>query len=121
MKLVPAQIERGPGIFHYWCPGCNSEHSVFTQFKNEKGAKWAWNGDLIRPTFSPSLLHTWTSGDPPITAENFEKYKSNPWPQNQKKNICHVFIKDGRIQFLSDCTHTFAGKTVDLPDMPNDI
>ena len=30
--------------------------------------------------------------------------------------VCHSFIRDGRIQFLGDCTHHLAGQTVDLPD-----
>ena len=30
---------------------------------------------------------------------------------------CHSFVTDGRIQFLSDCTHALAGQTVDLPDI----
>jgi hypothetical protein len=100
MKLKPAQEYKGPGIFHYWCPGCKCEHSVFTQFKNDNGAQWQWNGDMERPTFKPSLLMTWDS---------------------KKTKICHVFITDGKIQFLSDCTHELAGKTVDLPDIPGDI
>jgi hypothetical protein len=33
--------------------------------------------------------------------------------------ICHSFITDGKIQFLSDCTHSFAGKTVELPELPD--
>jgi hypothetical protein len=27
-----------------------------------------------------------------------------------------LFVTDGRIQFLGDCTHALAGQTVDLPD-----
>jgi len=30
--------------------------------------------------------------------------------------VCYSFVTAGRIQFLSDCTHILAGKTVDLPD-----
>jgi len=33
-------------------------------------------------------------------------------------NICHSFIRDGKIQFLGDCTHALAGQTVDLPELP---
>jgi hypothetical protein len=29
--------------------------------------------------------------------------------------VCHSFVIDGRIQFLSDSTHVLAGQTVDLP------
>ena len=29
---------------------------------------------------------------------------------------CHSFVREGRIEFLSDCTHALAGQTVELPD-----
>ena len=29
--------------------------------------------------------------------------------------VCHSFVRNGRIEFLGDCTHGLAGKTVDLP------
>jgi len=32
---------------------------------------------------------------------------------------CHSFVKDGHIEFLSDCTHDKAGQTVPLPDLPD--
>jgi peptidyl-tRNA hydrolase len=33
------------------------------------------------------------------------------------KIVCSVADEDGRIEFLSDCTHALAGQTVDLPEM----
>jgi hypothetical protein len=39
-----------------------------------------------------------------------------PWGEKQEQRVCHSFVTDGRIQFLSDCTHELAGQTVDLPD-----
>lgn len=68
-------------------------------FINEKFL-WDFNGNLERPTFTPSLLQRWNEwqgeGVPP------------------KTHVCHSFITDGRIQFLGDCTHELAGQTVDL-------
>jgi hypothetical protein len=32
-------------------------------------------------------------------------------------NVCHSFVTDGRIQFLTDSNHALAGQTVDLPDV----
>jgi hypothetical protein len=34
-----------------------------------------------------------------------------------KNDICHSFIKNGKIQYLSDCTHELKGKTVQLTDL----
>jgi hypothetical protein len=32
------------------------------------------------------------------------------------RSRCHSFVREGRIKFLSDCTHELAGQTVDLPE-----
>jgi hypothetical protein len=55
---------------------------------------WGFNGDRERPTFEPSLFYT--------------------------QRVCHLFLTDGRIHFLSDCTHKLANQVVDLPDLPAD-
>lgn len=72
------------------CPGCNDIHMIKV---NGEGA-WTWNGDEDKPTISPSILAT--------------------KPNSEYR--CHSFVKEGRIQFLSDCTHELAGQTVELPD-----
>lgn len=51
---------------------------------------WTWNGDVDKPTLRPSVL-TW---------------------DNDRR--CHTWITDGQAIFLSDCTHEFAGQTLDL-------
>lgn len=79
------------------CPGCDGFHVVHVAHSNP-GANWQFNGDTERPTFSPSLL--------------VNKDFSHPGVPR-----CHSFVRDGRIQFLSDCTHHLAGKTVDLPEI----
>jgi len=34
---------------------------------------------------------------------------------DKHSTVCYSYITDGRIQFLSDCTHELANQTVDLP------
>lgn len=63
-------------------------------------AGWGFNGDLERPTLTPSVLSTCTLGP-----------EHTPF-------ACHSFVTDGRIQFLGDCTHPLANQTVDLPELP---
>ena len=55
--------------------------------------RWQWNGSMDRPTFTPSLLVM----DP--------------------AHRCHSWVRDGKIQFLNDCYHQLAGKTVELPEV----
>jgi hypothetical protein len=58
---------------------------------------WSWNGDVDRPTFHPSVL----------TQVNYTEVA-------KKDFCCHSFVNDGMVQFLSDCSHEYAGKTMEL-------
>ena len=43
--------------YSYWffCPGCKCNHPV--RVKSSRGLPvWSFNDDLVKPTFSPSLL-----------------------------------------------------------------
>lgn len=96
----------GEGQLLFNCPGCKEPHS----FNIEPGPNgvggnkpvWQFNGDMEKPTFSPSLLVRWTYGE------------------NREPRVCHSFVTDGMIQFLSDCTHTLAGQTVPLENINDD-
>ena len=81
----------------FFCPGCRDTHAVNMRVRSD-GPRWTYNGDVDRPTFTPSILHT------------------VDWPDGRE--VCHSFVRDGRIQFLSDCTHALANRTVDLPQWP---
>jgi hypothetical protein len=82
--------------FVFFCPGCRCEHGVWTSKTNRNGARWTWNGDMVRPTFSPSLNISYGNGP------------------DVPRVVCHSFVRDGQIQFLGDCTHALAGQTVPL-------
>lgn len=59
---------------------------------------WSWNGDMEKPTLKPSIL----TGDD---------------EHSRATRKCHSFVTDGKIQFLEDSTHEFAGRTMDLLDI----
>lgn len=80
-------IDSGYAIY---CPGCEEHHVIYKT--------WQFNGNFDKPTFFPSLLAKGYS----------ERYN--------RDYVCHSFVTDGQIQFLSDCTHELAGQTVPLPD-----
>jgi hypothetical protein len=91
------------------CPGCGIVHIV--HYGDGDGPRWIWNGDIDKPTFTPSILlryHTWI---PPATRENM-----NVGPQTKINVVCHSLVINGQIQFLNDCTHKLVGQTVDLPE-----
>lgn len=56
--------------------------------------RWTFNGNYQNPTFSPSLLCRL-----PV-------------------KVCHLFLRDGKLRFHSDCRHSLAGQTVPLPEPP---
>lgn len=87
----------------FFCPGCQSAHTI----KTSPGG-WGWNGDVERPTFTPSVLVTHEAK--PDASEEFKEWRT--------KRICHSFVTDGQIQFLTDSTHALAGQTVPLADFP---
>lgn len=83
------------GLLMFHCPGCECAHGVRPQGPGPS-PQWGWNGSMDRPTFSPSLLVT------------------TDYPDH--RDVCHSFVRDGQIQFLTDCTHGLAGRTVEIPD-----
>jgi hypothetical protein len=105
------------GKIGYWCQGCDMLHMV--RVGAGVGPKWNWNGDLEKPTFTPSVLVTWEQGEPPATTPEIrEKIRSGEITQVKVPKICHTFITNGMVQFLGDCTHQYAGRTLPLPDLP---
>lgn len=70
----------------YECPGCGYAHAA--------DKRWTFNGNLEKPTLNPSYL----------------AYESKIHPR------CHHFVKDGEIQYLSDCTHKLAGQTIAMKE-----
>jgi hypothetical protein len=92
----------------FWCPGCDGAHVI--NYGEGSGPRWIWNGDVNKPTFQPSVLVRYDHLVPHYVPGQPEV------PQTKVTDICHSFVTDGHIQFLSDCTHALAGQTVDLPD-----
>ena len=100
--------------YHIRCPGCNCTHAI--------GAKiHSFNGNFDKPTFQPSLLVRGTEFTEKGKAE-YEAWVAADYPDrggkkfDSKPQVCHSYVTDGKIRFLNDCTHSLAGKTVELPE-----
>ena len=82
--------------------------------------KWTWNGDVEKPTLKPSVLTQsghYAPGLKPGDRCWCTYYKEHP----EEKPVfhcyrCHSWVNDGVAQFLADCTHELAGKSVPLLD-----
>ena len=92
-----------PGVILFFCPGCNTGHRLpVGKSINTAPVVWEWNESLDLPTVSPSIRvaqQYWTMGG-----------------ETMQWDVCHSFVRDGKIEFLSDCTHELAGQTVELPE-----
>jgi hypothetical protein len=86
----------GVRTFGFYCPGCEFTHSV--NVGGPEGPVWTWNGSMDSPTFSPSLL-IWQKR------------------RGQRETLCHLFVEQGKIRFLSDSRHRLAGQTVEMEDV----
>lgn len=84
----------------HWCPACKEPHDFAVELPFTNGAKWTFDGNHDKPTFSPSMLIT-IGSDPP--------------------QVCHYFLREGIIEYLGDCTHELKGHKVPLPDIPAEI
>lgn len=69
--------------------------AVQTSGTRQGTPNWTWNGSTEKPTLKPSVLTRWEGGDGKIM-------------------VCHSWITDGQVQFLSDTTHKYSGQTLDL-------
>ena len=79
--------------YMFWCPGCKFTHSYDL-------IRWTFNNDMENPTFHPSL--------------KYEGYLSEHYP----RDLCHMYLTDGKINYLNDCTHDLVGQTVDMVEYP---
>lgn len=80
------------GVLTHWCCACDRAHPLHMGHLDGRNLDWDHNTE--HPTFSGDIRHEGNSG------------------------ICHYFITAGKVEFLADCTHIFAGRTVDLPCYP---
>jgi len=93
-KLLEGSRPDGSKRLLFFCPGCQFYHEVTVeQGTDYKGPVWGWNGDMEKPTFQPSILCN----------EGNDRH-------------CHLFVRDGMIEFLGDCRHALRGQTVEMEE-----
>lgn len=129
MSAFGKKLRRTTDGYAHWCPACEEVHVYRTDNPAADRPRWSFNGDVERPSFTPSMRISW--GD---YASGHEYHKANDG--KPRGGICHYFIKTGQelaaaqpgrpgidpsksyIDYCGDSTHAMAGKTVDLPDWP---
>ena len=76
--------------FVFFCPVCNETHEL-------KYGKWRFSGNIKSPSFSPSLVMTWTRTIDEVVVRK-----------------CHLSIKNGIITYHGDCSHECKNKTMPM-------
>ena len=115
-KVKTRMTEDGRLVF--WCPGCKEPHGVpVRQAVPGWSCVWTWNGSRELPTLAPSVLirsgHYVPGYASGVCWCTYNREHPND-PAPFVCGVCHTFVRDGRIQFLNDCTHEYAGRTVEL-------
>jgi hypothetical protein len=129
--------DHGSGL-SFWCQACREMHAIKVNaqhqvpaYTNDAGERsparvvpvtvqsdgWTWNGSVDKPTFHPSVL---------VRGVQTVRDESGRWTGEWVRDaagqalprVCHSFVTDGRIQYLSDCTHELAGQTVEMVPWP---
>lgn len=99
MKIQILKNQEGKdSIVIFYCPACRECHPYNINNSNPKH-NWLFNEHREKPTFTPSLRVLDGKGN----------------------TSCHLFITAGLIQYCNDCPHEYAGKTIDLPDIPEEL
>lgn len=114
-QTLRSQTSGGFRMLAFWCPGCEGVHSIRIEGVSPV---WSWNQNAEAPTFQPSILvrtgHYVPGGFEGQCYCTWDKKDQEDFA-DMKCTICHSFVTDGKIQFLSDSTHLLAGQTVPLP------
>lgn len=93
VKFRKVPVSETETQLQFLCPGCKELHALNTT--------WTFNNSFEKPTVRPSVLvRGWLN-------------------KNIPSGVCHSFITDGKIEFLTDCSHELKGQTVELLEIDN--
>lgn len=102
-------LRRAEGGYSHWCPGCGEVHLI--------PDRWSFNGNVDRPTFSPSVRITGK-----LTVKDEHGEWTGEWVRDAAGNTvddcCHYVLTDGVLNFAGDSLHSLSGKSVPLPELP---
>lgn len=104
MKTILKEVVEGDVRYQalmFVCPGCQKKDPSHTGIlmipvnTDAKSPSWHFDGNVNFPTLTPSIITTDGDG-----------------------HVCHAFLKEGVMEFLSDSTHSLANSSVPIPDLP---
>lgn len=103
MGQASATLRRVGGGWMHWCPGCDESHIL--------PDGWTFDGNVERPTFTPSFKHTF---------HRFDAYDARGLGLGERREVvCHYIVTAGRLNFCGDCFHRLSGQSVPIPALPD--
>ena len=87
--------------YFVYCPACERAHQFIIENEADPSHVWQFDGNEDAPTFSPSLL-----------------VESGPMKPGAPNHICHSYLRKGSWEFLTDCSHGYAGNKTRMIDFP---
>lgn len=84
---------------------CACQWHEFPKQRLTNGAAWTFDGNMVTPTFTPSMNMAWNPPGPHYNPE---------CPSGR----CHFILTAGVMQYCGDCSHEHAGKSYPLQPWP---
>lgn len=108
MNQVSPKLRRSQNGYMHYCPACDELHPLPNS--------WTFNGNLNKPTFTPSFKHEG------LKCVFVEGKWTGEWQRDQAGNpikfVCHYILTDGILNYCGDCTHALSNMKVELPNLP---
>lgn len=108
MGQVSDKLRRAVNGYIHWCPACEETHVI--------PDSWSFDGNLDRPTFSPSVKITGKQ------VVNKNGRWTGEWVRDSNGNTldlcCHYILTAGVLNYCGDCTHELRGQSIPLPALP---
>lgn len=92
----------------HWCPACKEMHPL--------PDSWQFDGNVDSPTFTPSFKHEGMK-----TVRDEKGRWTGEWVMIDGKpvpEVCHYILTRGILNFCGDCTHSMAGQSVPMAELP---
>lgn len=141
--------DKTPNGWCHWCPACKHVHCFTVEgpgWRKDGGPRWTFDGNLERPTFSPSMrvfttdyvnaehagkwrirrgdkrklgLEVYETEEQALAARPNERWIAEQiQAEGRERTLCHYHLQGGVLNFCGDSPHELAGKSVPLPDLP---
>ena len=112
MSQVSLKLRRSTDGYMWYCPACDQVHPL-------PNRGWTFDGNIEKPTFSPSFRHT---GKQIVTKDG---EWTGEWVRDAQGDpvdlVCHYVVTAGQVAYCTDCTHAMAGQTILMPDLPEHL